>query len=136
MTERQHTTLFVISLTGCLVMTLTFEMPIRNYVPVVWAIFGFGLHGFWAFKAWVNLSKQLVFQHQDQLDQMKIRYISSQFKTTVDMFALLKQRKKIENISTDIKIRLSFFRTFFRLTVIAFLMFGILGLITVILTWK
>jgi hypothetical protein len=135
MTERQHNISFIIFLIGCIGLILTLDAPTRNYIPVVWGILGFGLHGFWTWKTWIDLSKLLIVEHQDKLDELNISFIDNRFKTTVDIFALLKDLKKIEKISADIKTRLSFFRTYIRLTAIAFPMFAILGLMTVIMTW-
>ena len=136
MTVRQHKIFFSTLLITCTILTLTLDAPTRNYVPVIWGILGFGLHGFWTWSSWINLSKQLIVQHHDKLDELRISYIDNRFKTTVDMFALFQERKKIEDISTDIKLRLSFFRTYFRLTAIAFPMVALLGLTTVIMTWE
>jgi len=136
MTEIQHKIFFLTLLLGCSVLTLTLDAPTRNYVPVIWAVLGFGLHGYWTWSSWINLSKQLIVNHRDKLDELRISYIDNRFKTTVDMFALLQERKKIETISSDIQTRLSFFRTYFRLTLIAFPMVAILGVTTVVMTWN
>ena len=136
MTERQHKIFFLTLLLGCLVLTLTLDAPTRNYVPVIWTVLGFGLHGFWTWSTWIELSKRLIIQHQNKLDELRISYIDNRFKTTVNMFSLLQKRKRIENISSDIKMRLSFFRTYLRLTIIAFLVTAILGLTTVMMTWN
>ena len=136
MTQRQHKVFFSAVLIICTILILTLDAPTRNYVPVIWALLGFGLHGYWTWSTWINLSNQLIVYHQDKLDELRISYIDNRFKTTVDVFALLQEREKIENISTDIKWRLSFFITYFRLTAIAFPMVALLGLTTVIMTWK
>tara|TARA_R110002050_G_scaffold45957_3_gene108368 strand:+ start:4111 stop:4521 length:411 start_codon:yes stop_codon:yes gene_type:complete len=136
MTEGQHKIFFSTLLIACTILTLTLDAPTRNYVPVIWAILGFGLHGYWTWSTWINLSKQLIVNHQDKLDELKISYIDNRFKTTVDMFALFQERKKIETVSNDIKTRLSYFRTYFWLTLIAFPMVAILGVTTVIMTWN
>jgi hypothetical protein len=85
---------------------------------------------------WIKLSKRLIIEHQEELDELKISYIDNRFKTTVDMIALLQQREKIECISTHIKTILSFFRTYFLLTIIAFLMVVVLGFISVMMSWN
>jgi len=117
-------------------MIFTLSPPTRNYIPIVWGLLGFGLHGFWFWNTWVNLSKKLIVEHKAELKDLKINFYDNQFKQTVDMFALFQDRERIENISEDIKTRLSFYRTYFRLTLIAFLMFAVLGILTVMMTWK
>lgn len=82
------------------------------------------------------MSKKLIVDHKTYLDKMKINYHDSKFKTTVDMFALFKNQQKIEELSDNIKSQLSFYQTYFRLTLIAFLMFAVLGILTVIMTWN
>ena len=84
----------------------------------------------------MDLSRKLIDEHKTDLNELKISYHDNKFKKTVDMFALFQDKKKIESISTDIKSRLSFYRTFFRLTAIAFPMFVILGILTVTMTWN
>ena len=136
MTEKQHNIFFLTLLVVCVLLTLTLSPPIRNYIPVVWGLLGFGLHGFWFWNTWMNLSKKLINEHKSDLKELKISFHDNQFKQTVDMFALFQDRKKIENLSDDLKTRLSFYRTYFRLTLIAFPMFVALGILTVIMTWK
>jgi|GEM_PF-2155954 len=136
MTEKQHNIFFLTLLVVCVLLTLTLNPPTRNYIPVVWGLLGFGLHGFWFWNTWINLSKKLITEHKSELRDLKVSFNDNQFKQTVDMFALFQDRKKIENISDDIKTRLSYYRTYFRLTLIAFPMFAVLGILTVVMTWK
>lgn len=136
MTEKQHNIFFLTLLVVCVLLTLTLNPPTRNYIPVVWGLLGFGLHGFWFWNTWMNLSKKLITEHKSELRDLKVSFHDNQFKQTVDMFALFQDRKKIENISDDIKTRLSYYRTYFRLTLIAFPMFAVLGILTVVMTWK
>jgi hypothetical protein len=135
MTEKQHNIFFLTLLVVCVLLTLTLNPPTRNYIPVVWGLLGFGLHGFWFWNTWMKLSKKLISEHKSELRDIKVSFSVNQFKQTVDMFALFQDRKKIENISDDIKIKLSYYRTYFRLTLIAFLMFAVLGILTVVMTW-
>ena len=136
MTEKQHKILFLTLLGICVILTLTLSPPTRNYIPVVWGLLGFGLHCFWFWVTWMDLSKKLIVEHKAELKDLKINFYDNQFKQTVDMFALFQDRERIENISEDIKTRLSFYRTYFRLTLIAFPMFAVLGILTVMMTWK
>lgn len=136
MTEKQHNLFFLILLVGCVLLTLTLSSPTRNYIPVVWGLLGFGLHGFWFWSTWKDLSKKLINEHSSDLKELKISYHDNQFKKTVDMFALFHDRQKIESLSDDLKARLSFYRTYFRLTVIAFPMLAVLGILTVMMTWN
>lgn len=84
----------------------------------------------------MNLSKKLIVEHKSDLKELKISFHDNQFKQTVDMFALFQDWKEIEKISDDVKVRLSFYRTYFRLTLIAFPMFAVLGILKVMMTWK
>jgi hypothetical protein len=136
MTEKQHNIFFLTLLVVCVLLTLTLNPPTRNYIPVVWGLLGFGLHGFWFWNTWMNLSKKLITEHRSELRDLKVSFNDNQFKQTVDMFALFQDRKRIENISDDIKTRLSYYQTYFRLTLIAFPMFAVLGILTVVMTWK
>lgn len=136
MTEKQHNIFFLTLLVVCVLLTLTLSPPTRNYIPVIWGLLGFGLHSFWFWTTWMNLSKKLIVEHKSDLKKLKISFYDNQFKQTVDMFALFQDRKNIENISDDIKTRLSFYRTYFRLTLIAFPMFSVLGILTVVMIWK
>ena len=136
MTEKQHNIFFLTLLVVCVLLTLTLSPPTRNYIPVVWGLLGFGLHGFWFLTTWMNLSRKLIVEYKAELKDLKISFHDNQFKQTVDMFALFQDREKIENLSEDIKTKLSFYRTYFRLTLIAFPMFAVLGILTVVMTWK
>lgn len=109
---------------------------VRNYIPLVWGELGFGLYGFMFWKTWINISRKLINEYKTDLNELKINYHDNQFKKTVDMFALFQERKKVELISSDLKLELSFFRKYFWLTLIAFLMFAVLGILTIVMTWK
>ena len=135
MSEKQHVTCFLILLIGCVISMVIFEPPTRSYVPFVWGLIGFGLHGFLFWKTWIDLSSLLILKYQDRLDQDSVSYQVTQFKKTVNMFDLFLKRKALEPISADIKNRLSYYRTFFRLTLVAFLMFPVMGVLMVVLTW-
>jgi len=135
MTENQHKTYFLILFIGCIISILIFEPPMRNYVPVVWGLIGFGLHGFLFWKTWIDLSSLLIDQYQDRLDQNSVSYQVTQFKKTVNMMDLFFKRKALDSISADIKNRLSYYRTYFQLTLLAFLMFPVMGILMVVLTW-
>lgn len=115
-------------------MTFTIEPPTQNYIPVVWGLIGFGLYGFLFWKTWIELSRILINQHKDKLIEMRIAYHDNRFKKTVDMYDLLHDRNNIGQISSDVKSRLSYYTTFFRLTAIAFPVFVVLGILTAILT--
>ena len=134
MTEKQHNLFFLTLLVGCVLLTLTLNPPIRNYTPVVWGLLGFGLHGFWLLNTYIKLSEKLINEHKSDLNELKIGFHDNQFKKTVDMLALFHDRQKIETLSDDIKTRLSYCRTYFRLTLIAFPMFAVLGVLTVMMT--
>jgi len=97
---------------------------------------GFGFYGFLYWKSWIDLSNILVNKHKHFLKDKKISYHDTRFKKTVDMFSLLKKRHEIEEISNDMKIRLSYNRTFLRLVLVAFPMTAILGIMTIVMTWN
>lgn len=99
----------MILLVGCVFLTFTLSPPTRNYIPIVWGLLGFGLHGFWFWATWMNLSKKLIVEHKPDLKELKISFHDNQFKQTVDMFALFQDWKEIEKISDDVKVRLSFY---------------------------
>lgn len=136
MTETQHNIFFAALLVACVILILTLNPAARNYIPVVWGLLGFGLYGFLYWNSWMRLSKLLLNQHKSELQALKISYHDNQFKQTVDMMALLQDRKKIETISDELKTKLSFCRTYFKLTLIAFLMVIVLGILTVTMTWQ
>ena len=136
MTTKLHNIFFTVLLLGCIVLTLRLDPPIRNYIPIVWGLMGFGLHWVLFIKTWLGLSRILIDENKTELAGLNIGYHDNGFKKTVDIVALLQDRKKIEAISTDIKIRLSYYRTFFRLAIIAFPMFAVLAIITVVMTWN
>ena len=134
MTEKQHNLFFLTLLVGCVLLTLTLNPPIRNYTPVVWGLLGFGLHGFWLLNTYMKLSEKLINEHKSTLNELQIGFHDNKFKKTVDMFALFYDSQRIEVLTDDIKTRLSYYRTYFRLTLIAFPTFAILGVLTVMMT--
>lgn len=136
MTEKQHKTYFLIFLISCALLILILDAPIRNYIPIIWGILGFGLYGYLFWKTWLDLSRKLITENKSELKEMKISFYDNQYKKAVDMFALFQEKQKIESISEDIKTRLSYYITFFRLTLIAFLMFVSLGILTIVMTWN
>ncbi|MEM6265335.1 MAG: hypothetical protein AAGI38_22730 [Bacteroidota bacterium] len=134
MNEEQHTILFWILAIGCLLLILLLNVPLRNYVPVIWGLLGVGFHSLLFMKTWMGLSRQLIEGYKGNLKELNIRYQDDQFRKTVDMFALFQEKQTLEKLSRDIGVQLSFFRTYFQLTLIAFSINIVLGILTVLLT--
>ena len=135
MTKTKHNLFFAIFLFTCFVLIFSLEAPTRNYIPVIWGTLGFGLYGFLLFRTWMSLNKKLINEHKADLIRLNIKVYDNQFSKTIDGFAFLRNRKQIAEISGDIKLMLSYYWTFFRLTMLAFIMFAILGILTVVMTW-
>lgn len=133
MTEKQHNIFFLTVLFSCVLLIVVLSPPTRNYIPIIWALLGFGLHLFWFSNTWRKLSRKLIDEHKTDLESLKISFHDKPYRKAVDIFTLFRERKKIESLSDDIKTRLSYFRTYFRLMLIAFLMFGVLGALTVLM---
>jgi hypothetical protein len=79
------------------------------------------------------LSRKLIDEHRSELKRLDIRFRDNKLKKTVDMLGLFQNRKEIENISVDLKTRLSYYRTYFQLAVIAFIFTAILGVSIVLM---
>lgn len=135
-TEKQHNTYFFFLLIGCIVLTLTLKPPARNYIPVVWGILGYGLHAILLWQTWMALSRVLIDEHKAELKALKVTYYEYRFSKAVEPFSLMKVRHELESIAPDIGPRISYARTYFRLTLIAFPTFALLSLLTVVMTWK
>jgi len=136
MTEKQHNILFTTILMVCVVLIFVLKAPYRNFIPIVWGGIGFALYSILMLMTWINLSKILINEHKDELLKMRIRFYDSRLNMSVDMVSLFKNKRKIIGISDEIKIKLSYFQTFLRLSIIAFIMFAVLGVLTVVITWK
>ncbi len=136
MTEKQHNIFFTTILIVCVFLIFVLEPPYRNFIPIVWGIIGFVLYSILLLMTWISLSKTLINGHKDDLLKLKIRFYDSRLNTSVDMVSLLKNRSKIVEISKVIKAKLSSFQTYLRLSMIAFIMFAVLGILTVVMTWN
>ncbi|KAB1065990.1 hypothetical protein [Salibacter halophilus] len=131
MTTNQHNILFLLLFFGCIYLILTLNPPSRNFIPIIWGFLGFVLYWFLFFNTWLGLSRKLIDEHRSELKDLNISYHDNSFKKTVDMFALFQKRKKIEDLSADLKISFSYYQTYFRLAIIGFIVTAILGVYVV-----
>ena len=80
----------------------------------------------------MDLSKKLITEHKCDLIELKIGFQDNQYKKTVEMLTIFYNKQKIGDLSADLKISLSSYQTYFRLTIIAFPVLAIFGIWTVL----
>ena len=117
-------------------LTLIFllEKPIRDYIPVIFAIIGFGRFAILTWKKYYELSDNLIVNHKKLLTENGIDFGQRAGINRVNFFDLISERKKLsvseKKIENDL-IELNYLKN---MALISFLGFGILGIISVILT--
>jgi hypothetical protein len=136
MTLKQHKIAFFTFLALCFALELILKPPVRNYIPVVWAVLGFMFHGILYVVTWQQLSALLIDEHESELKRLHMSYITTRKRKIVLITSLLWKRKEIEAISPEIKSLLSRCRVYFILTIIAFIAFPLLGIVMVVMTWR
>lgn len=123
-------TLIVASLT----LILLLEKPIRDYIPIIFAIIGFGRFAILTWKKYYGLSDNLIVNHKNLLTENGIDFGQRAGINRVNFFDLISERKKLSVSDKEIENDLTELNYLKNMTLISFLGFGILGVISVILT--
>lgn len=128
-----YKTEFTFILITSLILIFIFDKPTRNNIPVFFGIVGFGRFAYLTWKKFYKLSDTLVKKHKKMLDENGVQFKSFGGLNTVDFFDLLGQRKKMIKKEQPLKNDLTEFITLLNVTMISFLCFVLLGIITVLI---
>ncbi|MCP4054684.1 MAG: hypothetical protein GY739_16860 [Mesoflavibacter sp.] len=123
-------TLIVASLT----LIFLLEKPIRDYIPIIFAIIGFGRFAILTWKKYYELSDNLIVNHKKLLTENGIDFGQRAGINRVNFFDLISERKKLSISEKEIENDLTELNCLKNMTLISFFGFGILGIISVVLT--
>jgi len=131
--RKYRTELLVILLTS-LILILILDKPMRDYIPVIFAIIGFGRFAYLTWKKYHELSDNLILNYKKLLTENGIDFGSNAGINRVNFFDLISERKKLSQSEKKIENKLTELNSLKNLTLISFFGFGFLGVISVILT--
>src|SRR5690606_12117496 len=131
--RKYRTELLVILLTS-LILILILNKPMRDYIPVIFAIIGFGRFAYLTWKKYHELSDNLILNYKKLLTENGIDFGSNAGINRVNFFDLISERKKLSQSEKKIENKLTELNSLKNLTLISFFGFGFLGVISVILT--
>ena len=106
----------------------------RDYIPVIFAIIGFGRFAYLTWKKYHELSDNLILNYKKLLTENGIDFGSNAGINRVNFFDLISERKKLSQSEKKIENKLTELNSLKNLTLISFFGFGFLGVISVILT--
>lgn len=128
--------IFIIVALICGVLILVTKPPFRNYVPIAWALYGFGLHGFFYVITQMNLNRKLTSDYKHFLDNFGIRNYVVMGIPKVDLFGVLKSKFLFEAVDQKTKDQIKFLKLNLTIAFIAFAPTAIFAILTVVMTWK
>ena len=131
--KKYKTELFTIAIV-CAALIFILEKPARDYIPVIFSLLGFGRSAFLTWKKHYKLSRKLITYHKSLLTEKGIEFREGLGAKRVDFFSLITKRKKLSLSNKSIGNELEELNSLKNMTLISFLVFGILGIISVALT--
>tara|TARA_Y100000766_G_C18472968_1_gene396103 strand:- start:105 stop:515 length:411 start_codon:yes stop_codon:yes gene_type:complete len=135
MTLKKHKQYYYTFLILCIIGIFSLDKSIANYIPIVWAFLGFALHVFLFSRVYRKLCGVLVSRHSLRLRELHISYGSTLSVNSVDIFSLMGKRREVAKISKDLETGMKYLSTYFIFVLVGFMMFGVLGFLTVAKTW-
>jgi hypothetical protein len=137
--RKNQVILFVAIAIGCSITILIAKPPLRNYVPIVWGIYGFALHSVLWVITWMKLNKKLMSDYKPLLKEDRISHFMMKHSFTkkeyprVNTLQLYSNKTLMGKVDETTRKQILFYKTNFQLAFIAFLLFGAFGLLTVML---
>lgn len=119
--KNQYILFYVIVSIICFILIIT-NSPYKNYTPVIWGIFGFGLYAFMTGRIWTELCSNLISKYSAELRKNEISFYLNGMRQTIDFFQFWRKSESLKRISPEIQSEIILFKTFVKLTVLAFLL--------------
>ena len=116
-----------------IIMMFFFNKQIRDYIPILFLLIGFMRFAYLTWKKFYELSDILINNYKDLLNDNGIQFKKFGGMNKVDFFDLITQREKLIEKEQSLKFDITEFITLKNITIISFLCFGILGLISVLM---
>ncbi|GAA4279995.1 hypothetical protein [Gaetbulibacter aestuarii] len=106
----------------------------RDYIPVIFGIIGFGRFTYLTWKSYHELSDNLILNYKKLMTKSGIDFGPRAGIYRVNFFDLISERKKLSQSEKKIENKLTELNSLKNLTLISFFGFAFLGIISVILT--
>ena len=132
--SRKYKTELLTIIFASLTLMFLLEKPMKDYIPIFFAIIGFGRFAFLTWKKYYEISYDLILNHKNLLTENGIDFGQNAGINRVSFFDLISERKKLSISEKEIENDLTELNSLKNMTLISFLCFGILGLISVLMT--
>ena len=119
----------------CLLLILLLPAPSRNYIPVVWVIYGFVAHAISISVLQTELNKSLTRNYRVLLNAENITILEILGRVKINFFKISRIKNLEEKMDAATINKIKNYKSGFVFTIISFLLFGFFGILTVVLTW-
>lgn len=132
MKPRTYKTYYWLFISLCFVFVFVFNSPIRNYIPIIWLFFGFGLNGILAFRTHKKLSSVLINKYESELIKFRIPYGRTFSGDQVDIFSLrsLQNSDKLNPETKGLLFQLKMFLSYTGLSIGFIIVLALLTILT------
>jgi hypothetical protein len=120
----------------CAILIPVTNPPLRNYIPIIWGIYGFGFHAVLFNVITIQLDRKLRRDYKNVLDDLKIKTENAFGIPRINVFVMLYNKSLKESVDGKTRAQLKFLKLNFILVSIAFVLFAVFGILTVVMTWK
>ena len=133
MTHKNQSILFATIAIICEIIIVKINSPLRNFVPVIWAGYGFVFHAVLFFIYWMQTNKQLITNYKDLLNNLHISVYKMGYKERIDMLVLLTHKELASSVDNETKAGLKSIKFYLRLVYISFVVIILLAISTILI---
>ena len=136
MKRKNQILIFILVAFISVIAILKLQPPLRNYIPIFWAFYGFVLNGALYVFYFFKINKRLTDDYPELLKQLHIGTyyvyvrINRRIKV-IDTLILLGNKSLRNSVDEETRNRIRNMKLNYTLAIVAFVLFALLGLLTV-----
>jgi len=136
-TRTHSDVIFIFVAFTCIIAILKLQPPLRNYVPILWVLYGFVLNGSLYIFYFLKINKRLTGEYSELLKQLHIGtyyYHGNNSKKVISTFTLMRNKFLKDSVDDEIRNWLQKLKLNFIFTIVGFVLFGLFGILTVMVS--